>query len=41
MRQDDEGPLWRRLAWLAAIWGMSVAALATVAYAIRFWLGVG
>lgn len=40
MRPEDEGPLWRRLAWMAAIWGISVAALGAVAYAIRFWLGL-
>ena len=31
-------PLWRRLAWLVAIWAASVAALGVVAYAIRWWL---
>lgn len=40
MRPDDEGPLARRLAWMAAIWGISVAVLGAVAYAIRCWLGV-
>ncbi|MCX7284825.1 MAG: DUF2474 domain-containing protein [Novosphingobium sp.] len=34
----DEGPLWRRLAWLAAIWTGSVAALGLVAFVIRIWL---
>ena len=28
-------PLWRRLAWLVAIWALSVAALGVVAWAIR------
>lgn len=32
------GPWWRRVAWLAAIWAMSVAALGIVAGVIRFWL---
>lgn len=42
MRDDEnEGPLWRRLAWMAAIWVGSVAVLGVIAYAIRFWLGVG
>lgn len=34
----DEAPLWKRLAWMAAIWVMSVAALGTVAFIIRTWL---
>ncbi|UVO52455.1 DUF2474 domain-containing protein [Sphingomonas sp. SUN019] len=34
----EEAPLWRRLAWLAAIWAMSVAALGAVAWVIRTWL---
>ena len=29
------GPLWKRLAWFAAIWVKSVAALGVVAYGIR------
>ncbi len=32
------GPLWKRIAWLAAIWGMSVLALALVAGLLRLWL---
>ena len=31
-------PLWQRLAWLAGIWGTSVAALGLVAFVIRLWL---
>ena len=34
----DAGPLWKRLAWMAAIWAMSVAALGLVALVIRAWL---
>ena len=34
----DRAPLWRRLAWMAAIWLISVAALGAVAMLIRFWL---
>ncbi|CAM2958502.1 DUF2474 domain-containing protein [Paracoccus aminovorans] len=31
-----EGPLWKRLAWMAAIWTASVLALGFVALAIRW-----
>lgn len=31
-------PLWKRLAWMAAIWGMSVAVLGVVGYILRLWL---
>ncbi len=34
----DEAPLWKRLAWLFAIWTASVAALGVVAFIIRSWL---
>jgi hypothetical protein len=34
----DPGPWWKRLAWLAAIWAMSVAALGLVAALIRWWI---
>jgi hypothetical protein len=34
----DPGPWWRRLAWLAAIWALSVATLGLVAGLLRFWL---
>ena len=30
-----EVPLWRRLAWMGAIWGMSVGALFAVAWLLR------
>jgi hypothetical protein len=30
--------LWRRLAWMAAIWLASVAAISAVAAVIRWWL---
>lgn len=42
--RDPEGPppapLWRRLGWLAAIWALSVAALAVFAYGFRFLMGL-
>ena len=42
MGEGDIGsPLWKRLGWMAAIWGMSVAVLGIVAYFIRWWLGLG
>jgi hypothetical protein len=38
MTADTPGPLWKRLAWLVAIWIASVAALGAVAMLIRWWL---
>jgi hypothetical protein len=32
------GPWWKRLAWLVAIWAMSVAALGVVAFILRWWI---
>lgn len=34
----DDAPLWKRLAWLLAIWCGSVMTLGLVAYLIRTWL---
>ena len=34
----DSAPLWKRLAWMAGIWTMSVAALGLVAWVLRLWL---
>ena len=38
MQGDALGPLWKRLAWMAAIWAMSVVALGVVAMILRWWL---
>lgn len=35
---SDEGPLWKRLGWMAAIWGISVGVLGIVAWFIRLWI---
>ncbi len=38
MAGGDAGPWWQRIAWLIAIWAMSVAALGVVAFILRAWL---
>ena len=35
---EGPAPFWRRLAWMAAIWAMSVAALGIVAMLLRAWI---
>ena len=35
---DTPLPLWKRLAWMAAIWAASVLALGVVGAVIRYWL---
>jgi hypothetical protein len=36
---QTDAPLWQRLAWLAAIWTASVAALGVVAALLKAWIG--
>ncbi len=31
-------PIWQRIAWMAAIWSLSVGAMVLVSLAIRAWL---
>jgi hypothetical protein len=35
---SPHAPLWRRLAWLGAIWSLSVGAVGVVSLVLRFWL---
>lgn len=39
MGEGEPGtPLWQRLGWMVALWGMSLLALGSVAYVLRLWL---
>ena len=38
MVETAPAPLWKRLAWMAGIWALSVLTLGVVAYAIKLWL---
>ncbi|WP_184071859.1 DUF2474 family protein [Sphingosinicella soli] len=37
-RQGPTAPLWKRLAWMAAIWAASVSLLGVVAMLLKAWL---
>ena len=37
--EADRSPLWKRLAWMAAIWAASVVVLGAVAGVLRLWIG--
>ena len=36
--RGDARPLGQKLGWMAALWLISVGAVGTVAYAIRWWI---
>ena len=36
--EADSRPLWKRLAWMAAIWVASVTVLGAFAYVLRLWV---
>jgi hypothetical protein len=38
MAANSTVPLWRRLAWMVAIWSLSVVVVGLVSVIIRFWL---
>ncbi len=38
MSDPITSPLWKRLAWMVAIWATSVAVLGVVGYILRLWL---
>lgn len=35
---SDEGRLWKRLLWMAAIWAASVSAVGLLGLLLRLWL---
>ena len=38
-REPEARPLWKHLAWMAAIWAVSVAVLGAFAELLRLWIG--
>ena len=38
-REAEARPLWKRLAWMAAIWVASVAVLGAFAGLLHLWIG--
>jgi uncharacterized protein DUF2474 len=38
-REAERQPIWKRLAWMAAIWGASVAVLGVFAGLLHLWIG--
>jgi putative copper export protein len=38
-RAAEAQPLWKRLAWMAAIWVASVAVLGVLAEVLHLWIG--
>ncbi|MGO1542088.1 MAG: DUF2474 family protein [Luteimonas sp.] len=33
------GPLWKRLAWFVGLWAAGLAAVGTLAWVLRLWIG--
>ena len=38
-RKAEAQPLWKRLAWMAAIWAASVAVLGVISEVLLLWIG--
>ena len=36
---EPASPLWKRLAWCAALWASGVAAVGAAAWLLRLWIG--